>query len=120
MKSGLGLAIAKILLSKSHNIVLLARTAAPLQQLADEYPQQIRHLTGDLTDLSYGQRSVDLAVSAFGGLDGLIVNHGALGAVGKIADSQIDEWRWMSDVNFFSSLAFVGKYRDVRSKADGP
>ena len=47
------------------------------------------------------------ATSRFGRLDALIVNHGALDPVKKIADSTPDEWRSAYDTNVFSALAMV-------------
>lgn len=51
---------------------------------------------------------VDLAVEFGGKLDGLIVNHAALEPIKRIADSSIDEWKKLYDINFFSALAIVG------------
>lgn len=47
-------------------------------------------------------------MKAFSQIDGLIVNHGTLTPVKRIADSTPEEWRSLYDVNFFSAVAFVG------------
>ncbi|PYH44098.1 SDR family oxidoreductase [Aspergillus saccharolyticus JOP 1030-1] len=106
---GIGLATAKYLLAAphSHNVVVLARSAEPLQQLKDQYPQQVAVLSGDLADLSLGQQAVDLALSSFGGLDGLVLNHGWLGQVAPIAEADPAQWQQGFAVNFFSGVAFV-------------
>jgi short-subunit dehydrogenase len=49
---GLGLAIAKYLLRESHKLVLVARTAGPLEKLKEEYPGQVEVVVGDLSDFS--------------------------------------------------------------------
>jgi NAD(P)-dependent dehydrogenase (short-subunit alcohol dehydrogenase family) len=48
-----------------------------------------------------------LALKSFNRIDGVIINHGTLGDVKRIADSTIEEWRSLYDVNFFSAVAFV-------------
>jgi short-subunit dehydrogenase len=49
---GLGLAIAKYLLRDSHKLVLVARSAGPLEKLKQEYPGQVEYVAGDLGDFS--------------------------------------------------------------------
>ena len=49
---GLGLAIAKYLLRESHKVVLVARTAGPLEKLKADYPGQVEFVAGDLADFS--------------------------------------------------------------------
>ncbi|KAL2863968.1 SDR family oxidoreductase [Aspergillus lucknowensis] len=106
---GIGLAIAKYLLSspQAHNVVVIARSIEPLQTLKDEYTNQVAILNGDLADFSLGQKAVDLALKSFGAVDGLVLNHGILGQVGKIANADIAEWKKGYDVNFFSLVSFV-------------
>jgi len=64
-------------------------------------------LAGDLTDLSLGQKAVDLAIQRFGRLDGLVVNHGAVEPVQKIVDADLNEWKEAFDLNVFSAIAMV-------------
>ncbi|OJJ50280.1 hypothetical protein ASPZODRAFT_128901 [Penicilliopsis zonata CBS 506.65] len=106
---GIGLAVAKYLLAapQSHNLVVIARSVEPLQQLKAEYGSQVEVLSGDLADLSIGQRAVDLAIRSFGGLDGMVLNHGILGQVGKIAGADLEQWKHGFDVNYFSFVAFI-------------
>lgn len=47
---GIGLAISKYLLQKSHKVVLVARTQSELEALKKEYPAQVEYLAADLTD----------------------------------------------------------------------
>ena len=111
---GIGLATAKFLLSapQSHNVVVMARSAEPLQKLKDQYPTQVEVLTGDLADFSLGQKAVDLALKAFGRLDGLVLNHGMLGQVANVADADPKQWQHGFDVNFISLVTFVSYFLD--------
>lgn len=105
--SGIGAAIAEFLLQNSHNVVLIARTEERLEELRKRYPEQVSVLAEDLGDLSLAQKAVQSALEAFGKLDGLIVNHGMMDPVTKIETSDIEGWRKLFDVNFFSAVAFV-------------
>ncbi|KAA6412540.1 MAG: short-chain dehydrogenase [Lasallia pustulata] len=106
---GIGLAIAQFLLRapESTNVVLLARSKAPLEELRKRHPRHVRVLNGDLADFSMGGKAAELAVREFGQIDGLIVNHGMLPRTANVDDSDPEEWRQCFDVNFFSAVAFV-------------
>jgi len=86
---------------------VVARSQEALVKLKNKYDGLVEMLAGDLSDLSLGQRVVDLAVKKWGRLDGLVVNHGKLDPVERIADAHIDEWQRSFDVNVFSAIAMV-------------
>ncbi|KAL1965453.1 hypothetical protein VTN77DRAFT_5709 [Rasamsonia byssochlamydoides] len=106
---GIGWVIAQYLLSapQAHNVVVLARTQEPLQKLKEQYPKQVEFIAGDITDFSLGEKAVKLALSTFGRLDGLVLNHGTLGQVGKIANADLEQWKQGFDINFLSLVAFT-------------
>ncbi|KAE8153491.1 hypothetical protein BDV25DRAFT_149251 [Aspergillus avenaceus] len=104
---GIGLAVAKYLLTASHNVVVVARSVEPLQKLKEQYTKQVEVLNGDLADVSMGQKAVDLALKSFGRLDGMVLNHGILGQVSKSAEADVEQWKHGFDVNFMSFVAFV-------------
>jgi NAD(P)-dependent dehydrogenase (short-subunit alcohol dehydrogenase family) len=86
---------------------VVARSIEPLQKLKEQYSKQVEVVNGDLADFSLAQKAVDAALKSFGQLDGVVLNHGILGQVGKIAAADIDQWKKDFDVNFFSLVAFV-------------
>ncbi|KAK2783169.1 hypothetical protein FQN52_000383 [Onygenales sp. PD_12] len=107
---GIGLAIAHHLLRSpnSHNLILLARSAAPLQQLQEQYgAHRVEVVTGDASDMSLGERAVGVALRVFGRLDGMVLNHGTLGTVTRLEDADLEGWRAGVDVNFVSCVGFV-------------
>ena len=104
---GVGWAIAHYLLRQSHNLVVVARTEQPLRDLEKQYSGQVAVLTGDLSDLSLGSKAVDLAKSHWQRLDGLIINHGTLDPVKRLAESSAEEWRASYDINLFSAVAMA-------------
>lgn len=88
-------------------MTILARSEAPLRELQTRYPQQVQFLAGDLSDFSLAQKAIDLTISEFGRLDGLVISHGILPPVTQVGDSDIEDWKHHFDVNFFSGVAFV-------------
>ena len=85
----------------------MARSQQPLEDLSKQYPGQVKVLSGDLTDFSLGKKAHDLATSTWNRLDGIIVNHGILAPVKKVAHSEAEEWRNLFDVNVFSAISMV-------------
>lgn len=57
---------------------------------------------------------ISQALKAFSRIDGLIINHGTLRPVKRIADSTASEWRSTYDVNLFSAVAFVSSHTALR------
>lgn len=108
---GVGYAIAKILIDHpaQHKVILASRTAKPLEELKTLAPERVDYSTGDLSDSSYLPQVIKLAVEKFGRLDGLILNHGTLGAVKKIADLDVSDWQECFQTNFFSA-AMAAKF----------
>ncbi|KAI4252883.1 MAG: hypothetical protein LQ352_004026 [Teloschistes flavicans] len=107
---GIGLALSTFLLEKpqSAKVVVIARGKQPLEDLQNKYSNdQVQVLAGDISDFSLGQKAVDLAISKWGKLDGIVLNHGTLGPVDRIANNDPKDWRSCFDVNLFSSIAFI-------------
>lgn len=104
---GVGLAVAHFLLRQSHKLVVVARSEQPLRELEKQYDGQVAVLAGDLADLSLGAKAVELAQSCWQKLDGLIINHGVLDPVKRLADCSPEEWRAAYNINLFSAVAVV-------------
>jgi NADP-dependent 3-hydroxy acid dehydrogenase YdfG len=60
-----------------------------------------------MSDSSLPEKAVALANERWGRLDSLIINHGTLDPVKKVADSSAEEWRKGFDVNVFSAVGMV-------------
>src|SRR5438034_1949213 len=106
---GIGWAVAQYLLDapRSNNVVVLARSQGPLQQLKEQYPGQVEVLSGDLANLALGQEAVSLALKAFGRLDGMVINHGILEPIARLEGADLEVWKRGFDVNFISAVGFV-------------
>jgi NADP-dependent 3-hydroxy acid dehydrogenase YdfG len=109
---GLGLAIARHLLEQTSwepNLVLVARTAAALTSLKNQYPTRVQCVVGDLGTKTTETvaEAVSKAIEAFGKLDSVIINHGVLEPVSSLAQLDIEQAKKAFDVNFFSVMALV-------------
>ena len=106
---GIGLAVAQYLLQAAEEkprVVVLARTAAPLQELERRHPGRVQAVAGDLLDAAVARRAVDVAIDSWGRLDGVVLNHGVV-SVDRIAESTADEWQRVIAVNLLSQVELV-------------
>ena len=107
---GLGLAIAEFILSQpgKHKLLATGRDQAALEKLKSRFTDQVEIMAGDLgSDFDLPRQACATVISSFGRLDGLIVNHGTLGDVHKIADADPIKWQKTFDINFISVVAAV-------------
>ncbi|CCF46522.1 short-chain dehydrogenase [Colletotrichum higginsianum] len=116
---GIGLAIAQHLLKESHKVVLAARSKDQLETLKAAHPGQVEYVAGDLGDLKTIPKIAEAAVKTFGKIDGIVINHGVLEPVTRLADSSIDEWKKAYDINVFSGLALVQASLQELRKSQG-
>ncbi|GAA1180058.1 SDR family oxidoreductase [Streptomyces hebeiensis] len=89
--SGIGAAVAALLLRRGARVAVLERdtAGAPAGTLA---------LTADVTDDAAVREAVDAAAAEFGGLH-IVVSNAGVGAVGTVEDNPDDEWRRVLDIN---------------------
>lgn len=85
----------------------MARSVEPLRKLKEQYGKQVEVLNGDLADFSLASKAVKLATDTYGRLDGMVLNHGVLGQVGKVEEADFEQWKHGFDINFISLVAFV-------------
>lgn len=62
---------------------------------------------GDVGNLSTAENVVEKTISVFGRIDSLIVNHGVLDPVSRVADANIEEWKRSFDVGVFGVVDLV-------------
>ncbi|KAF8038103.1 hypothetical protein BT93_B0839 [Corymbia citriodora subsp. variegata] len=104
--SGIGLAIAHRAASEGARVSILARSQAKL----DEAKQAIQLATGvDVATFSADVRDFDAlrrATEEAGPVDVLVVNHGVY-LPGELATQELDEVRFMIDVNLIGSFNMI-------------
>ncbi|WP_406265346.1 SDR family oxidoreductase [Streptomyces sp. NBC_00191] len=89
--SGIGAAVARLLLSRGARVAVLDRETAGA-------PDGVLALQADVTDGEAVRRAVDRAAAEFGALHTLVSNAG-VGAVGTVADNDDGEWQRVLDIN---------------------
>ncbi|KJS08428.1 MAG: short-chain dehydrogenase [Hoeflea sp. BRH_c9] len=93
--SGIGAAAAELFAAEGANLVLGARREVEQANLAGkigETGRKAKWLAGDIAEAGYHKALVDLATSAFGGLDGAFNNAGTTGNMGPIPDMTTETW----------------------------
>ncbi len=93
---GIGQASARALARAGAHVALLARSVAPLEELAEELGGVA--VPVDVVDPSATRAAVADAVAALGGLDGLI-NAAGVVRPGRIGDTPPEDWQLTFDVN---------------------
>ncbi|KAK0729711.1 hypothetical protein B0H67DRAFT_596042 [Lasiosphaeris hirsuta] len=104
---GIGLAVAKFLLKQSNKVVLVSRSTDQLKALKEQFPSQVEYLAADLTLPDTASKAAQLALTSFGTLNGLVINHAMLAPMTRLENSSIDEWKQLYEANVFSALALV-------------
>lgn len=74
--SGIGAALAELLLQQGHQLAISARNGDALLALAERYPQHALVVAGDLTDATQVADIADRIGQRWGGLDQVILNAG--------------------------------------------
>ncbi|MEW2412835.1 SDR family NAD(P)-dependent oxidoreductase [Streptomyces sp. NPDC046866] len=100
---GLGRAFADAALEAGDRVVIAARTAAPLEELAAAHPGRVLPLPVDVTDRGAVFAAVAEAVERFGRLDVVVNNAGAL-SMGMVEEFTEAEARAQMELNFFGAL----------------
>jgi NAD(P)-dependent dehydrogenase (short-subunit alcohol dehydrogenase family) len=99
---GIGLAVARTLLEQGAAVVLNGyapdETAASQKLLAEEFPDRVAALAGDVSDAAVAQQLVDAAVRDFGRLDHVVCNAG-IDIIKPAVDYTPDEWDRILAIN---------------------
>lgn len=96
--SGIGAAIAQELSEAGAKVVLGARRADRLEQLAASLPGEVLVHPVDVTDRDAMRRFANAARARFGAVD-VIVNNAGLMPLSRVDALKFDEWDRMIDVN---------------------
>lgn len=108
---GLGSILTSFLAAQGYNLVITARSAGRLNEVAEQLRSQdvtIKAVPGDVSDPTHRRRLVE-AVRDFGGLDLLLNNASTLGPrpMPYLADYPLDGLRRVFEVNAIAPLALV-------------
>lgn len=104
---GLGRAVAEAFVREGADVLLCARTAAPLEQATAELRKLAapgRKIIAKTCDVSVPEQVDELAAFAlaqFGRCDVLVNNAGVHGAIGPLEENSWEEWKRAVEVNLF-------------------
>ena len=106
---GIGRATAEALTRAGARLVIAARSADDLKQLADDLGQlggEVVPVACDVTVAADRERLIETAVRALGGLD-ILINNSGVGSFGHFATSTEDVVRRVMEVNFFGPVELI-------------
>jgi short-subunit dehydrogenase len=107
--SGIGRALAMELARHGVDLVLVARRAERLNEIADEIAKlnhRVICVTGDVTDPIARRRALDAARTQLGGLD-ILINNAGIAAHGRFAESDPTRIRPLFETNFFAPVELI-------------
>ncbi len=115
---GIGKAVCIKLAELGAEVVLLARSASEINEVADLIGSQALAVTCDVSRYSDVQNAMDACAERFGRLDILVNNAGIIDPIARLEDSDADQWGRVVDINV------KGVYHCLRAaypliKADG-
>jgi len=116
--SGLGAATAEMVVANGGNVVI-ADVKAEGEAFAQKLGKQARFIKTDVTAEDQGKAAVDLALSAFGGLQGLINCAGiAVGekTIGKDGPHQLATFARVITINLIGTFNMIRLAADAMSK----
>ena len=99
--SGIGAATAHRLSTDGWQVFALARRAEKLEHLAEQ--EGIIPIVCDITDRDAVRKAYEQVAEA-GGIDTLVNNAGGALGVETIGEGNIEDWRWMFEVNVLGTL----------------
>ncbi len=100
--SGIGLAITRAFNAEGAIVVIVARTASRLKEVADTINSRggrARAIPTDISDEGQVRRMVAQTLAEYGRIDILVNNAGIAGPTAKIVDMELDKWNAVLAVN---------------------
>jgi NAD(P)-dependent dehydrogenase (short-subunit alcohol dehydrogenase family) len=104
--TGLGRAFAEEALARGNDVVVTARDAANVQDLADRYPEHALALDLDVTDPAQVGLAVDEATARFGGVD-VLVNNAGYGYRAAVEEGDDADVARLFDTQFHGSVRMI-------------
>lgn len=98
---GIGKAVAIALAKEGVNIVLIARTQADIDEVAQEistYGVKTLALTADVADINSVNLAIEKAIASFQTID-ILINNAGIAAFGKFLELEPSEWERIIQVN---------------------
>ncbi|WP_328526472.1 oxidoreductase [Kribbella sp. NBC_00359] len=97
---GLGRALTEAVLAAGDRVVATARKPEQLDDLVEQYGEQVRAIALDVTDAGAAQAAVQTALDAFGGLD-VVANNAGYANSAPIEETTDADFRAQLETNLF-------------------
>ena len=104
--TGLGRAFAEAVLARGDNVVVTARDAAKVQDLADAHPDTALALALDVTDDAQVTAAVAAAEERFGGVD-VLVNNAGYGYRAAVEEGEDGPVRQLFETHVFGTVRTI-------------
>jgi short-subunit dehydrogenase len=120
--SGIGRALALELAREGADVLVVARRADRLEQLASEIQAAgVRGevVAGDITDPATRRAALQCAAEQFGGLD-ILINNAGVAATGRFEDASPDRLRQIFDVNVFALIELTREALPLLKSGEDP
>jgi NAD(P)-dependent dehydrogenase (short-subunit alcohol dehydrogenase family) len=104
---GLGRSLTEVVLKKGDYVIATARNPQSLNDLVQQYGEQIHPLALDVSDEQAVSAAVEQAHQVFGRLD-VVVNNAGYGDLASVEDVRLDDFRAQIDTNFYG-VVYVSK-----------
>ena len=104
---GLGLEIARAYVAAGADLLICARDAVKLEEARNELVASGRKVIAEAADVSRPEdveRVVARALAEFGGVQILVNNAGVYGPLGRIDETDWDEWTRAVEINLYGSV----------------
>lgn len=85
----------------------IARSRGSLDELKEQYGDRVEIITGDVCSVSIITSAIETAISKFGSLNSVVANAGVIDPVTTVENANIDDWKTLYDINFFSVVQLI-------------
>ena len=119
---GIGAAIAESLAEEGCRLVLAARNEERLNQVAEQLRRQfsteVLTVPTDISDERQARALIETTEAHFGAVD-ILVNNAGMGIYGTVDELNLDDLRYVFEVNFFGALAALQGAAQVMRRQGG-
>lgn len=86
-------------------MVGVARTEGPLKEFKQKYGDKFEYVVGDVNESS--EEIINFTINKFNRIDSIIANAGIIDPVKSIEFTDIEAWKRLFDINFFSIVSLT-------------
>lgn len=101
--TGFGRSLTEVVLKHGDCVIATARKPEQLQDLVERYPNTVKALRLDITNLDEVHSAVKAAIDVFGRID-VLVNNAGYGLVGALEEYSEDQIRQNIETNLFGAI----------------